>query len=156
MQAERRGKPTSLSGLAEAIPTREELRELREGVEDLLHKRGQIRDPIGGVTGKITGVVLGTTQVEFSTDIEIEDKSIPVFVFRRKTKHPERVSLLVDIGMFSGSGERVRLALAPEGSAHWVYLNRSIIGQGFKGEAPTRNDIALHRQVLEILKNSQT
>lgn len=155
MQSERRGKYASLSEVAEATTPIEELNELRTGFEKILSEKGQVIDPIGGVTGNLFDLAFGTKRVFYSVDVEVKDQNMTVSAFRKKSRHPERETLHVDIGMHSSSGERVHLALPPGEEALWVYHDRSIIGHGIKRESPTRVDIALYRKALVLIQNSQ-
>jgi len=154
MQTERVTKPTSLKDLAELQTIPEEIAELRQGYEALLQERGKIRRLAPGVLGDIVVGALGERNriLRYSAIIEVEEGKIPVRVFRDNSCRPEAETLIVDVGMRTNNGERVRLALLPDRKVEWIYPKRSLVGLGFPKESPTKNDLKLHSQVLEALR----
>lgn len=140
IQAEKPRKPTKLSELAEVNPSGEEVRELYQMVEELIEKRGE-KD------GSITARMFVGKVLSYGDRVRVGDSSIPVFLL--KVGKDDGVS--VDIGMRLGSGEKVRLKLWPGGSVNWIYLARSMVGSGINPTSPTKNDVAMHREVVELL-----
>lgn len=152
MIAESRKKPQNLEELAELQPSVKDVTEVRNGFEKVLQERGHMARYVPGILGDI-GLALygGNRALGFSFQIDIEGGEIPVFVFRRKSRHPERENLLIDIGMRTSDGERIRLMINPDNRADWVYLDRSMIGRGFRVSSPTANDLKLYKEVLRKL-----
>ena len=143
MQAESPRRITSLSELADINPSDESIKELRKAFEEALQQKGsEFKEP-----GLFPVRFIG-----FSTEAVVGEKKIPVSIFRRKSRYPEHVSLYVDIGMRTSDGERVRLEFRPDGKIGWLSLDRSLFtNRTFPGSTPTKNDLELHRQVLDVL-----
>ncbi len=153
MLVERPHKPSSLKDLSETAPTTEEVRSLRTAFERLLQEKGRV---VKVDEGFLADIVLapwgGNRLISYSTEVQIEGKGIDVYVFRRKNRNSSEEPLIVDIGMMTERGERVRLDFEPDDRVCWNYLDRSVLGQGFAGESPTKRDLELHKEVLELIR----
>ncbi len=153
MDAERARKASSLADIARPRLGTESIAQLRQGFEEILQQKGEIRRVVPNALINTLGALFGKNKmIAYSTDLETDDNKIHVFTSMLKSRKPSKESLIVDIGMRISGGERVRLEINPMGGTNWVYLDRTVFGQ--RGAPPTAGDIALYSEVLENLQDA--
>lgn len=149
MKTEKRVKAKTLVELGEQTIDLDKIKKLREGFESILNEKGKEQG----------GLMFGTKMIYFSDTLEIpreasEAVKIKVFVFRQKSQYPLKKEMIMDIGMCSEEGDRVRLVIQPNGDVGWGYLERSMWSDQKRG-MPSVRDIGLHLEVLELLQDSE-
>lgn len=154
IEIDRPGKTTSLTQIAEINPSIEDVINLRNGYKKLLDENGHESKGKSMLIFRMGLLVNRSRAIEFLGKVEIDDKSIPIHVWQFRNKTPERESLYINMGMRTNGGELVVLELSSLGGAmaRWKHPQRGGMYDAPGDDVPTKKDLALHVEALELLK----
>jgi hypothetical protein len=135
--------PKTLVEIAETDPKIELITSLKEGFEQILLKRGEVkRSPSFFFFPQ-------NKWLKYSRYLKIdEERSIPLTISKEGTKKSKSNFLFVDIGMRCND-ERVSLMFIKDDYPRWQSGN--LLRPPLKAY-PTKKDLELYKEVLEILQ----